>query len=142
MQFKAFESGIEVNGQTVYSVVDGLGSFKSLAHDILLTVGIGTGTKTDYKIEIDGWYPQEKWLKAFDKIAQGIGNFTLKQIGLKIPVMPDPFQHLTRIRIKHNNAVFSMIHVIGDIDRFNRTVNIFNPGRELGILGYFQSNLF
>ena len=85
MQFKAFESGIEVNGQTVYSVVDGLGSFKSLAHDILLTVGIGTGTKTDYKIEIDGWYPQEQWLKAFDKIAQGIGNFTLKQIGLKIP---------------------------------------------------------
>ena len=42
MQFKAFEPGIEVNGQTFYPVVNGLGRFKSLAHEILLSVGIGS----------------------------------------------------------------------------------------------------
>ena len=30
MQFKALEEGIEVNGQTVYAFVDGMGTFKSL----------------------------------------------------------------------------------------------------------------
>jgi hypothetical protein len=85
MQFKAFEPGIEVNGQTVYSIVDGLGRFKSLAHDILLSVGIGSGSNVDYKIEKESWYSHDMWLKAFEKIASEIGDYTLNQIGLKIP---------------------------------------------------------
>jgi hypothetical protein len=85
MQFKAFEPGIEVNGQTVYSVVDGLGSFKTMAYDVLLSVGIGSGSKTAYQIVMDGWYSQESWLQAFERIAKDIGDATLKQIGIKIP---------------------------------------------------------
>lgn len=41
MQFKSFEPNIEVNGQTVFSIVDGLGVFKTLAKKHLLSVGIG-----------------------------------------------------------------------------------------------------
>ena len=85
MQFKAFEPGIEVNGQTVYSIVDGLGSFKSIGHETLLSVGIGSGSKADYHIGMDSWYSQADWLQAFEKIAREIGDSTLKEIGKKIP---------------------------------------------------------
>ncbi len=85
MQFRPFENGIEVNGQTVFSVVDGLGHFKSIAKNVLLSVGIGTEENGEYKINMEGWYSHDNWLKAFEKIAKEIGDFTLKQIGLKIP---------------------------------------------------------
>ncbi|MCD6577974.1 hypothetical protein J7L48_00695 [bacterium] len=85
MQFIAFESGIEVNGQTVYSIVDALGSFKKLAHEILLPSGIGNMTKNGYEIKMDEWYSQTSWLRAFEMIAKEIGEATLKRIGTKIP---------------------------------------------------------
>ncbi len=85
MQFRAFEPGIEVNGQTVYAVVDGIGHFKSLAKEILLKAGIGEKKDGEYVIEMDGWYSHEGWLAAFEQIASEIGDPTLKQIGMKIP---------------------------------------------------------
>jgi hypothetical protein len=85
MQFKAFEPGIEVNGQTVYAVVDGMGHFKSLGEKILLKVGIGEMKDGKYAIQMDGWYSHDSWLQAFEDIARQIGDPTLKQIGMKIP---------------------------------------------------------
>jgi len=92
MQFKAFEDGIEVNGTTVHSVVDGFGNFKTLAKLHLLDVGIGETIDGEFKVELEGWYPQSSWLKAFERIAKEIGDSPLKQIGLKIPenaIFPD-----------------------------------------------------
>ena len=85
MQFKSFEPDIEVNGQTVFSVVDGLGHFKSMGIKIMLSVGIGSGDPSNYQIKMDGWYSHDNWLKAFEIISKEIGDNTLKQIGLKIP---------------------------------------------------------
>jgi hypothetical protein len=85
MQFIAFEPGIEVNGQTVFSIVDGLGHFKSIAKDVLLSAGIGSEVDGELKIDINGWYSHDAWLKAFEVISKEIGDYTLKQIGLKIP---------------------------------------------------------
>jgi hypothetical protein len=85
MQFRSFEPGIEVNGPTVFSVVDGLGQFKSLAKKVLLNAGIGTEEKGELKIDMNGWYSQEAWLKAFETLAKEIGDSTLKKIGMKIP---------------------------------------------------------
>ena len=42
MQFKSFESGIEVNGQTVYSILDGMDRYKHIGEKILYNAGIGT----------------------------------------------------------------------------------------------------
>jgi len=39
MQFKVFEKNIEVNGQTVYSIVDGFKNFKAMASKFLLQEG-------------------------------------------------------------------------------------------------------
>jgi len=86
MQFKAFEKGIEVNGQTVYSIVDGFKVVKSMAHKILSEAGIGeNGKHGDFRIDPAAWYPQEAWLAAFEQIAREVGESVLYQIGLAIP---------------------------------------------------------
>jgi hypothetical protein len=77
-QFVAFEPGIEVNGETVWSVVDGMGAFRQTALQILASHGIRDpkpGT----------WHSQQAWLDAFRTVAQEVGSNTLFAIGRKIP---------------------------------------------------------
>lgn len=85
MQFKAFQKGIEVNGQTVYAVIDGLGSFKTLAYKYLAKSDIGKFVNGEYVFDKEAWYKQEDWLKAFELIAREIGDPTLQMIGAAIP---------------------------------------------------------
>ncbi len=85
MQFQPFEEGIEVNGQTVYAIVDGLGAFQSLAKKHLLAQGIGEESGGQLAIKASAWYPQAAWLKAFESIANAIGESTLFKIGEAIP---------------------------------------------------------
>lgn len=85
MEFVPFEPGIEVNGRTVWSVVDGFRSFKLLASQYLLSEGIGSlGTDGHLTLDPDGWYQQEQWLRAFRKAAT-LGSSLLFDIGLVIP---------------------------------------------------------
>lgn len=85
MQFQPFEKGIEVNGQTVYAIVDGFKAFKSLASNYLLEQNIGKKDPGGIIINPDAWYSQEAWLKAFENIAKKVGDSTLIQIGQSIP---------------------------------------------------------
>jgi hypothetical protein len=85
MQFKAFEKGIEVNGQTVYAFVDGMGDFKSLGEQYMSGVGIGTMKGGKWIFDINGWYPQQAWLDAFATIAGEVGDGVLYKIGRAIP---------------------------------------------------------
>lgn len=85
MQFKAFEEGIEVNGQTVLSVVDGLGHFKTLSKKYLSNAGVGVVENGELIIIPDDWYSQQGWLKAFESIAREIGDTSLFKIGAAIP---------------------------------------------------------
>jgi hypothetical protein len=86
MQYKAFEPGIEVNGQTVYAIVDGFRISKKLPSKILLAEGIGKADASGL-VEVDpvAWYSQEAWLRAFKRIAKEIGAPNLLAVGLKIP---------------------------------------------------------
>jgi len=77
-QYKAFSSNVEVNGETVLSVVEGVGAFKTSAIKTLQEAGIENPTPGK-------WYRQQAWLDAFRKIAESIGQNTLLQIGRKIP---------------------------------------------------------
>jgi hypothetical protein len=77
-QFVGFAKTAEVNGETIYSVVAGMGAFKSKAMEILAENGIN-----DPKPGM--WYSQQSWLDAFKKISQSIGKNTLNVIGKKIP---------------------------------------------------------
>jgi hypothetical protein len=86
MEYKPFESGIEVNGQTVFSVVDGFGSFRRVAENFLSDVAIGSRDADGiYRIALDGWYSQEAWLGAFERVARDVGQAVLYDIGIKIP---------------------------------------------------------
>ena len=77
-QFKAFASGVEVNGETVLSVVDGMGTFKASALRILAEHNIPNP-------QPGKWCPQQAWLDAFKEIAGKMGDTTLLAIGRKIP---------------------------------------------------------
>jgi hypothetical protein len=86
MQFKAFEEGIEVNGQTVYAIIDGFKHFRSLAAKFLLNNGIGESDQEQgVIIDPEAWYSQEAWLDAFEAIAKAVGDSVLFQIGVSIP---------------------------------------------------------
>lgn len=76
--FVASSSKVEVNGETVYAIVDGVGGFKAKALKILEDNGI-----SDPKAGL--WFSQQAWLNAFKTIAEQIGNSTLYAIGQKIP---------------------------------------------------------
>jgi hypothetical protein len=77
-QFKSLMPGIEVNGETVLSVVNGMGMFRDLGIDHLKRVGIADPTA-------GAWYSQQAWLDAFKDISDKVGFATLFQIGRSIP---------------------------------------------------------
>lgn len=86
MKFKSLESGIEVNGQTVYAIVDGFGPFKDMGADILVKAGIGKmDPKAGFTMDAAGWYSQDDWLAAFQRVADKLGDQVLYAIGFKIP---------------------------------------------------------
>lgn len=85
MQFKAFESGIEVNAPTVSAIVQGLGCFTNISRRYLNQVGIGTVVNKKLILDMDAWYSQEAWLEAFENIARQIGDRVLFNIGMSIP---------------------------------------------------------
>ena len=60
-QFKACAPSVEVNGETVLSVVEGMGIFKDSAYKVLEENGI--------KDPAPGkWYSQQAWLNSYKKI--------------------------------------------------------------------------
>jgi hypothetical protein len=86
MQFVPFEEGIEVNGQTVVAVVDGLSTFSVLASAYLLDEGIGEADVNGrVVVEPRGWYSQRAWLRSFQRISEQLGDGILQQIGVAIP---------------------------------------------------------
>jgi hypothetical protein len=77
-QFKAYSPNVTVNGETVLSIVDGMGTFRDTALEILARRGIKNPQPGQ-------WYNQQAWLNAFQEIHQKIGVNTLYRIGLSIP---------------------------------------------------------
>ena len=77
-QFKAFAPGVEVNGETVLSVVAGVPGSETMAKQILAAAGIADP-------QPGKWYPQQAWLDAFKKLADEVGPRTLQSIGKAIP---------------------------------------------------------
>ena len=78
MLFKALNPDIEVNGESVLSVINGMGLAKVAGYSILSDNGI-----VDPKP--GQWYKQQSWLNAFKEISEKIGDATLQAIGKSIP---------------------------------------------------------
>ncbi len=76
-QYIAMAPGVEVNGQTVLSVVDAM-SIKRRGLQILAENGIDNPKPGE-------WYKQQDWLDAFRIIGDEIGPSVLYSIGRAIP---------------------------------------------------------
>jgi hypothetical protein len=86
MEFRAFEPGIEVLGQTVWTIVDAFDLFKQVPSRIMVEEGVGElGRDGLVSIAPAAWYSQEAWLRAFARIAERVGESKLYGIGLRIP---------------------------------------------------------
>jgi hypothetical protein len=78
-QYIPFAPNVEVNGQTVLSVVNGVHSlFKPKMFEILAKYSI-------VEPHAECWYKQVDWLNSFKEISENIGNNTLFSIGKAIP---------------------------------------------------------
>jgi hypothetical protein len=85
MQFKAFEPGIEVSGESVGAIVDGFRKFPTIAQKYLSKYGFIQPTQKVSDLDRSRWYPQESWLLAFEAIANEIGVNSLYGMGRMIP---------------------------------------------------------
>ena len=86
MRASGLEPGIEVFGGFVDSVVEAFKLFPSVALKRLANSGIGTtNSRGEIIIDRQGWYPLEKWLAAYDDIANTVGPRAIFQIGQQIP---------------------------------------------------------
>jgi len=77
-EFKAFTDGVEVNGETVLSVIYAMEEEQNSALAILESQGILDPRPGE-------WYRQQAWLDAFKEIAETVGSKALYKIGQKIP---------------------------------------------------------
>lgn len=131
MQFVPFEAGIEVNGQTVYAIVDGMGEFRQLASKYLLSEGIGArGPAGIARVDPDGWYPQAAWLAAFKKIARDIGDPVLFRIGLAIPKNAKfpPWVKDVESAIRSIDIAYHMNHRKGGVELFDQVTGKIGEG--------------
>jgi hypothetical protein len=118
-QFIALDPNVEVNGQTVLSVVDGMGamiSARKTALEILRRNGI-------QKLHKAGWYKQQDWLNAFKEISDKIGARTLFLIGRRIPKnakFPDDISSL-RDGLESIDIAYHMNHRGGEIGHYQLT---------------------
>lgn len=76
-QYLAFDPHVEVNNQTVRSVVEALDTGKEFRAEVLHKHGI--------QLQDEAWWPQQSWLDAFREIAEEVGEKTLFMIGKAIP---------------------------------------------------------
>lgn len=77
-QFQAINANVEVNGQTVLSIANGMGGMRSLGLRIMSENNIKDP-------EPGSWHNQQNWLNAFKQISSAIGSKTLFSIGKSIP---------------------------------------------------------
>lgn len=113
-QFKAFSSSVEVNGESVFSIVDGMGAFKQTALMILAQNNIDNPKPGD-------WFKQQDWLNAFQSISDKIGDEILYSIGVKIPEnaqFPPDIDNIEKA-LSAIDVAYHMNHRNGEIGHYN-----------------------
>lgn len=113
--YEPFESGVEVNGQTILSVVESAGAispvFERKAHEFLSNNGIDDPQQGE-------WYSQGDYLSAIEQIERDGGAQLLTNIGKRIPKLAE-----------WPEGVDS---VAGGLDSINRAYQMNHRGGEIG----------
>lgn len=110
-QFIAFDKNVEVNGETVLSVVNGVSEFyREKMYNILAQYDI-------LEPKPGHWYKQANWLSAFKEISETIGMYTLFAIGKSIPknaIFPPDILTL-KDALESINVAYHLNHRNGEI---------------------------
>jgi hypothetical protein len=117
------DARVEVNGETVRAVVEGMGTMKSLSLRVLKKQGID-------EPQPGKWYPQQAWLKAFEEISRDIGPNTLFRIGESIPRsanFPPEINTIERA-LAAIDVAYHMNHRIGTAILFNPSTGVMGEG--------------
>jgi hypothetical protein len=113
-EYRVLDANVEVNGETIQAVIEGMGAFKATAHRILAKQGI-------VNPEPGEWYSQQALLNALAVISDKLGTEALYDIGLKIP----------------ENSLFPP-----DIDSLDKAVNSLDSAFQMnhrgGIIGHYH----
>ncbi len=112
--FVAYDQKVEVNGETVLSVMDGLGTFKDTAIRMLNESGIENPTPGK-------WYLQQKWLNFFKALSGKIGPSSLKLVGEAIPnnAKWPPMVNSIETALNSINVAYHMNHRNGEIGDYS-----------------------
>jgi hypothetical protein len=86
MEFQILEPNIEITGEAIAAVMDGLRLFPAVAAKYLVKFGIvARGPAGDPILARNEWHSQEKWLAAFKAIASEIDRGAIYNIGVMVP---------------------------------------------------------
>jgi len=126
--YVAFNSNVEVNGETVLSVLEGMPIFKTTAIKILADNQIVNPIPGN-------WYPQQLWLDAFKQIADKVGEATLQKIGNSIPENAQwpPQVKTVEDALGSIDIAYHMNHRIGSSILFNPSTGQMKEG-----IGHYQ----
>lgn len=85
--YEAFDQNVEVNGQTVLTIVENaMGQFSSSYQERAISALNEEGITEP---EPDKWYPQQAWLNAFKTIAEELQPHVLDRLGETLPSVAD-----------------------------------------------------
>jgi hypothetical protein len=85
--YEAFDADVQINGQTVYTVVEeAMGKFSDAYRQRALEALAAEGV-TDP--DPDAWYPQQAWLNAFETVSSELEPHILDRLGEQIPAVAD-----------------------------------------------------
>lgn len=111
-QFIAFDPNVEVNGQTILSVVNAISVGQQTRLAVLKKQGI---TPEEGK-----WYKQQAWLNAFKAMSEELGEKTLFVIGKAIPenaIFPPQIDNLQKA-LSAIDMAYHMNHRNGKIGKY------------------------
>lgn len=85
--YEAFDRDVEVNGQTVRTIVEeGMGRFTDAYRERAVAALAEEGVTDPTPGE---WYPQQAWLNAFETIADQLQPHVLDRLGEQLPGIAD-----------------------------------------------------
>jgi hypothetical protein len=117
-EYTPFSPNVEVNGETVLSVVNALPSYKNVMEGVLSRHKLKD-------ITAGKWYRQESWLNAFKEIGVKYGPHTLFLIGKAIPQNANFPANINSLEsaLQSIDVAYHMNHRNGDIGYY-RLLNI------------------
>ncbi|MFP2932696.1 hypothetical protein ACLESO_47620 [Pyxidicoccus sp. 3LG] len=86
MLYAAFEPGLQIIGQALYTIADGFGTFRSIAAQYFLAEGIGKVNKEGALVlDPEAWYSVDAELRMMRRVAEELGPLVVFNGGKRIP---------------------------------------------------------